>query len=264
MLVLDDAAAGARCLDSIAAAGGPSREIVVVANGTSDKGLEPLRGRDDHVLLRLAANTGFSGGCNLGGQIATADHLVFLNDDVVVEPGWLEPLVDAASREPDLGAVGSLVLFPDGRIQDAGGYVWRNGVTSRLGFGERGLPPGAAGEHAADYVSACSMLVPRRAWERAGGMDTRFFPAYYEDVDLCLRMHALGLRIICEPASRVRHDVGHSTEEGWRQFIITRNHARLMERWRDELVAHEEPAELEGPVLEHAVLRAMQRTAFAA
>jgi GT2 family glycosyltransferase len=264
MLVLHGAANAAACLDSIAGAGGPAHEVIVVANGTGDAGLEPLDGREDHTRIRLALNTGFAQGCNVGSHLARGKYLVFLNDDVIVESGWLQPLMDVAVTVPNAGVVGSLVLFPDGRIQDAGGLIWRDGIPTRIGFGEAVVPESAKLLHDVDYVSGCAMLVPRSVWWRVGGFDTTFFPAYFEDVDFALRLHELGLRVLCEPRSRVRHAVASSTSESWRQFIITRNHERLMRRWRQRLEAHEQPAAMEGQALHEAIDHALQRLAPAA
>jgi len=264
MLVLHDAAAAAQSLASIASTSTVQAEVIVVANGTSDEGLAPLADREDHVLLRLAVNTGYASGCNLGARVAAGSMLVLLNDDTVAEPGWLESLLDTARSLPQLGAAGSLILNPDGTVQDAGGVLWRDGSTMRVGFGRHEVPAVAASLHDVDYVSGCSMLLPRAVWEAYGGFDPAFLPAYYEDADLCLRLRAGGLRVVCQPASRVRHHAGSSTGSRWRDFIIEQNRQLLRRRWHDELQGHEPRVEFDAATIDDSVARALQRAAVSA
>ena len=207
-------------------------------------------------LLKSAVNLGFAGGCNFGASAARGDYLVLLNDDAIVEPSWLDWLVQTADANADAGAVCSCVLFPDGRIQEAGSVIWNDGSTMPVG---RGLPGDGLTWRflrAVDYGSACSLLVRRATWEAIGGFDPSYHPAYYEDVDLCLAIHALGQRVLFEPRSRVRHYESVSSDSSYKSFLFRRNQRRLVEKWAHELVFHEPPASLSSQELSRAVWRA--------
>jgi hypothetical protein len=185
------------CLRSLAAlAGTPSHEVVVIANGTPESALATLPGQESLVVVISSLNLGFGGGCNWGARFARGRYLVFLNDDTVVEPDWLRALVEVAEDDPRIGAVGSRLLDPDGTLQEAGSILWSDATTHPVG---RGLPPGTPAYDSVrdvDYCSACGLLVRREAWEAAGGFDEAYFPAYREDVDLCLSLRARGYRTV--------------------------------------------------------------------
>ena len=226
-----------RCLASIArhAEGGPAAEVIVLANGTPPVALGPLTSRDDIVLLRSAVNHGFGGGCNWAARYARGQRLLFLNDDATVTAGWLTALYTAMDTDERLGVAGSRILLADGRLQEVGDVIWSDGSTSHLG---RGLPADAAahlGLRDVDYVSFCSAMVRRQTWDDVGGFDERYFPAYYEDADLCLSARSLGWRVVCEPASVVVHHEGGSTAVRFRHFVSHRNRQLFVDKWRGTL-----------------------------
>lgn len=264
VLVTTDTSRLRACLESIDAHLPAERitELLVVANGTPPEQLSWLAGRDDVVLLASTVNLGFGGGCNWAAGVARGERLLFLNDDVVVTPGWLEALDEAMTADPAIGIAGSRVALASGALQEAGGVIWRDGTTSGVG---RGLDPGAPEyliQRDVDYVSFCSAMVARRAWEEAGGFDDRYFPAYYEDTDLCLSVAQLGWRVVCVPRSLVIHDEGASTSQRFSRFLKSRNRARFAARWRQFLAGCEPPPSLASG--QRAVVRALDRAALRA
>ncbi len=111
-------------------------EIVLLANGSPQRLVDRVRRLTEGVtLVQVSANLGFSGGCNLAVETSRGEYVVLLNDDTAIEPGWLEWLVATADAHPSAGAVGSLILFPDGRIQEAGSIIWADGSTAPVGRG---------------------------------------------------------------------------------------------------------------------------------
>jgi GT2 family glycosyltransferase len=220
-----------------------SHEVILLANGEPGGG--PRLTPRGTTLLRSRANLGFGGGCNWASRHARGRYLVFLNDDAVVLPGWLQGLVAAAEADPLVGAVGSLVLRPDGRVAEAGRVLWREGVSSGVGDGEPPERLAARGVRAAVYCSACSLLVRRAAWDEVGGFDERYYPAYYEDVDLCLALACRGWKVVCAPSSRVVHRQFGSSSAPWRGFIGLRNHRLFVNKWGQHLCQEEpRPADL--------------------
>jgi GT2 family glycosyltransferase len=228
-----------RCLQSIAAAADSAlvAEILVLANGTPAREVQELAARDDIVLIRSEVNHGFGGGCNWTARFARGGRLVFINDDAVVTAGWLRELQQAMDDDPRIGVVGSRVLFADGRLQEAGNVIWRDGSTSSVGRTMPGDEPSLLTKRDWDYVSFCSAMVRREAWDQAGGFDERYFPAYYEDADLCLSVRALGWRVICAPASVVIHEEGASTPVHFRHFLSRRNQQRFVAKWGTTLTS---------------------------
>src|SRR5260221_506107 len=101
--------------------GGVPYEVVVLFNAASDDVEDAVRSTvEGAVFLKSAVNLGFAGGCNLAATAARGEYLALLNDDALIEPGWLERLLETADANPTAGAVCGSVLFPDGRIQEAG------------------------------------------------------------------------------------------------------------------------------------------------
>ena len=196
ILVLERTEMALDCLDALRRPGAspPGTELVVVANGTPSDQLDGLTAHEDVVLVVNQENLGFAAGCNQAASIARAPLLVFLNDDSTVDNGCIDALIRAVSDDPEIGAVGARIVWVDGTLQEAGSVLWRDGSTSHVG---EGLPPGSDAYQEprdVDWASANGLLVTRRAWDVVGGFDERYFPAYYEDVDLCLALAAQGLR----------------------------------------------------------------------
>ena len=134
------------CLRSLAADGPaaiPYETIVVLNDAGGRRRGEAAQGRRRDPGGRLGVNLGLAGAGNRGRAVASGELLVLLHDDAEVEPGWLEALVATADAHPEAGAVGSLVLFPDGRLQSAGMILWRDAVTSPPWFGGEPPPPSA-------------------------------------------------------------------------------------------------------------------------
>ncbi len=241
VLVLDDVSMVEGCLASLRRTIDSTwrAEFVVVANGTSLGRLQDLQRHEDIVLVRSGTNLGFAGGNNLGAGVARADLLVFLNDDAEVEPEWLEQLAVTAESDPQIGAVGSRILFEDGSLQEAGGIIWGNGPTTAVG---RGLPSGTP-EYMyvrdVDYLSANGMLLRRSTWEEVGGFCEDYHPAYYEDVDLCMMLRRHGRRVVYEPRAVLRHREGGSSSQRYRNFLIGHQRQVFRRRWADELIGRE-------------------------
>src|SRR5438067_3516210 len=107
-------------------------EVVVVNDASTDETRELLSHFGDLVrVIDNDTNRGFVDACNRGAAAARGKYLVFLNNDTVVLPGWLQALVETVERDERAGAVGSLRLYPDGRIREAGAILWSNGETLR-------------------------------------------------------------------------------------------------------------------------------------
>lgn len=259
ILVMDRTENLRQCLASVRRAqGGENAEIIVVANGTPSSELAGLE-EWNVKLLEAPVNLGFAAGCNWAAGQATGKYLLFLNDDAVVDKNWLPPLLDAMN-DPKVGAAGSRIDYPDGRVQEIGSIIWSNGVTFAVGR-DLAADTGEFSEpRTVDYCSACSLLVRRDAFEAAGGFDERYFPAYYEDVDLCFALQDAGYRMTVQPASRIIHTNYASTpDSGLRGFMSRKNHAIFMDKWGERIRAH--TIEPDGERVSQAVIAELNRIA---
>jgi GT2 family glycosyltransferase/glycosyltransferase involved in cell wall biosynthesis len=212
------------------------REIIIVDNASSDDTAQLLSQFSDLIyVISNEENRGFVDACNQGAAAARGEFLVFLNNDTEVSPGWLTQLEETAEQKLTVGAVGSMFLYPDGSIQEAGAIVWKNGDAHHYGWG--GSPDDRRFNFAreVDYCSAASLLIRKELFDKLGGFDRRFAPAYYEDVDLCFSVRSLGYKVMYQPASRLVHyegaTAGRDVKQGIKHFQIT-NRERFVEKWR--------------------------------
>ncbi|MFN2413797.1 MAG: glycosyltransferase family 2 protein, partial [Pyrinomonadaceae bacterium] len=227
-------------------------EVIVIDNASTDETPELLAHFRGLVrVIRNEENRGFVDACNQGAAVARGRYLVFLNNDTVVLPGWLEALVETAERDGRVGAVGSLFLYPDGRVQEAGAVVWSNGEAFHYGWGKSSEDRRLTFAREVDYCSGASLLVRRELFDGLGGFDRRYAPAYYEDTDLCMGVRSLGRRVVYQPASRLYHfegaTAGTDTHTGFRRFQVI-NREKFYAKWRDVLAREhhrEDPARVE-------------------
>ncbi len=236
------------CLAALSAsAGAPPFEVIVVLNGADSLVRLALDDRDDVRTVEIPVNVGYGDGCRAGAAAARGRHLAFVNDDAVVDPDWLRTLVAVAESDSRIGAVGSLLLESDGStVQELGARIVPDAHPRPWGQGSTVAAAEARGVLAArevDFASGAALLVRRDAFDQVGGFDPAYRPAYYEDVDLCLRIRQAGWTVRVEPAARVVHAGGGSTatDRHFRDFAIQHARAVFRERWRATLAAAPPP-----------------------
>jgi GT2 family glycosyltransferase len=154
--------------------------------------------------VRHAENQGFARSCNDGARVATGKYLVFLNNDTIPEPGWLDALVDYAESHPQAAVVGAKLLYPDQTIQHAGVVICQDHYPRHLYSGFPGDHPATNRSRRFQIVTAACALIQRRAFNALGGFDTAFVNGF-EDVDLCLRLGQAGHEIHYCADCRVTH-----------------------------------------------------------
>jgi len=227
------------CLESLFAHP-PERcemEVVIVDDASGDGTVE--RFADHEPELTMVAhkhNKGFAISCNDGAAAAgEVDHLVFLNNDTVPLPGWIDALVDEVAEHPRVGAVGSRLLYPDGTIQHAGVVIGQD-------CWPRHLYAGFPGDHAAversrdvAAATAACVLIRRESFEALGGFDTAYVNGY-EDIDLCLRLAAERDEKVRYCARSVLYHLESVTRWSEERTAGVEHNSRLFEeRWHERI-----------------------------
>lgn len=168
---------------------------------------------------RNTDNLGFAGNCNAGAAHAEGDIILFCNQDVYGvygwSGGWVGGMMDgwdrqliAAFERPQVGIVGARLLFPDGKLQSAGGLFDGAGQPFHrcLGYSNVHVPEIARSQRVS-WTTGAAMAVRRDVWEQLGGFDTKY-KMYFEDVDLCIRAAKAGYETWYEPRVTLIHRVG--------------------------------------------------------
>lgn len=221
-------------LESLVANTHPCYELIVIDNASSDGTGALLEDRlVGATVVVNEENLGFASGSNQGAALASGRYLCFLNPDAFVEPGWLPPLLEAFERDELVGAVAPLFLHPDGRVQEAGSAVDAEGGALSIGDGD---DPGSFEyrfRRTIDYGSAACLVVRADLFAEVDGFDPIYRPAYYEDADLCFKLHDHGFSTVFEPNSRVVHLRGGGSQQA--RWLMKMNQRIFAERWAERL-----------------------------
>lgn len=188
-------------------------EVVLVDDGSSDETLDIARYASGITVVRRADAGGFVDACTAGAAAARGDYLVFLNNDTEPSVRWLDELVFAFESFADVGLAGSKLIYPDGRLQEAGGIVWGSGNPWNYGRLANPSHPKFNYTRQADYVSGAAIMVPRAVWEKVGGFSDEYRPGYFEDTDLAFKIREAGLKTLYVPHSVVVHYEGVSSDK---------------------------------------------------
>ncbi len=229
-----------RCLYSVRAnSGDAARYEVIVADDHPNNPTVPLL--EERVpgirCLQNPRNLGFLRNCNAAAGVARGRYLVFLNNDTVVHLGWLDALVRLADEDPAVAMVGCKLLNPNGTLQEAGGMMPRDGWGTPYGADDDPGKPEYNFVRDVDIVIGACFLVRRETFERLGGFDDRYAPAFYEEFDLAFAFRNAGMRVLYQPASVVTHhgSTSYGAETRDTQSLI--NHGKFCAKWRTALVS---------------------------
>jgi GT2 family glycosyltransferase len=185
------------------AAGLSDRVQVIVADNASARPYTASLFPDSRVrLLRFDVQTGFAEACNRAVQECTAEQLLFLNNDVLLDQSSLVRMLQHGCAE-DIGVTGSWLYFPDGRVQHRGVVFGKDDIGPYHLDRGRFIEPRCAIEDFQAVTGAC-MMVKRDLFIHIGGFDESYSFGL-EDIDLCLRVRQYGQRVICVSAGRPLH-----------------------------------------------------------
>jgi GT2 family glycosyltransferase len=183
------------CLDALLEHRPDATEILVVNDASSDTTPLTLSSYGDSIrVVDTPGHHGFGSACNAGAAAAQSRLLVFLNNDTIPTPGWLEELAAEADAHPDVGIVGSKLLWPDNTIQHAGVVIDPERNARHVYAGFPADHPAVSKSRDFQVVTGAAMLVRRELFEELDGFDGAFANGW-EDVDLCLRARERGSRV---------------------------------------------------------------------
>ncbi len=213
-------------------------EVIIADDGSTDRTREIERIAEGVRVVRHEAPLRFLRNANAGAREARGKYLVFLNNDTQVQEDWLAPLVRLMEDDDSIGMTGAKLVYPDGRLQEAGGIVWRDASAWNYGHGD---DPSAVQYNYVkdvDYISGAAICIRRSLFEALGGFDDRYAPAYYEDTDLAFSVRQCGKRVVYQPQSVVVHFEGISNgtdvEAGLKRYQVE-NRQKFREKWREVL-----------------------------
>jgi GT2 family glycosyltransferase len=236
-----------RCVESVLRATHyPNYELLVVDNrSTADAVLDYLSTLTRHAgvrVLRVPGRFNFSAINNFAANQAAGSLLCLLNNDTqAISSDWLEEMVGHA-LQPDVGAVGAKLLYPDGTVQHGGVALCPNWA-HHLHVGLRSDDPGYCGlavvTHECSAVTAACMVTHKHLYESVGGLNERWLPVTFNDVDYCLRIRQAGYRVVFAAHAHLYHDEsatrGADSSSLLKELRAYREFQYLRLRWRRQL-----------------------------
>ncbi|MHB1696715.1 MAG: glycosyltransferase [bacterium] len=216
-----------------------SYEVIVGDNLSADETPQLFKEKIKNVnYYRNNQDLGYLRNCNYASTFAHGKYICLLNNDIQVTSGWLNEMVRCFRIWKDVGLVGSKLIFPDGRLQEAGGIVWRD--ASAWNYGRFSNPNDSEYNyaHEADYCTGACIVIESELFNKFGGYDNIYIPAYYEDTDLAFKVRSAGRKVIYNPYSMIVHyegvTHGVNINEGIKTYQL-RNQKIFYERWKSVL-----------------------------
>lgn len=215
----------------------PNSEIIILDNGSKEKGTaEYLKSLPFQVILS-AKNLGYARGNNQAAKKTEGDFLLFLNNDVIAEENWLAPMVELMLKRADCGLVGSKLLYPDRTIQHIGvAFDWRGNRRHIYKKYPENIPPAQEIRECEAVTGAC-LLIRRKLFEQVGGFDERYKNGS-EDIDLCLKVRAKGYRVLFCPQSTLIHFEKTSLKNRgsfYKKFSTKCNNYLFQKKWGKQI-----------------------------
>ncbi len=225
-------------LDTLAQATKQPVAVVLADNGSTDGSPQAQADRGRGALLPTGANLGYGGAANRGACLGRGEWLVVANPDVTWTSESLDELLAAGHRHPRAGALGPMIVSPDGSLYPSAralpslgrgighaafGWIWPTNPWTRAYRQEREAPA----ERETGWLSGSCLLLRRAAFEAVGGFDDGYF-MFFEDLDLCERLAAAGWSSVYVPSARIVHEGGAS----WRSSPDAMVKAHHDSAWR--------------------------------
>ncbi len=213
-------------------------EIIIADDCSNDLTRDILTLVKGIRVVKTERQAYFLKNCNSAAKAANGKYLFFLNNDTQVQKNWLKPLIHLMETDSTIGMTGSCLVYPDGRLQEAGGILWKDGSAWNYGNGKNPAMPEYHYVKDVDYISGAAIMIRKTLWNKIGGFDERFAPAYCEDSDLAFSVRQEGYRVVYQPLSVVVHFEGISNgidvKTGIKAYQIE-NQKKFYEKWKNVL-----------------------------
>lgn len=211
-----------------------SFEVILVDDASTDETAEIENIVSGITVIHNTQPQRFIRSCNAGADKAKGKFIVLLNNDVEVTTGWLDELIASFDRFDNVGLAGSKLLYPDGRLQDAGGIIWGSGNPWNYGNSQNANDPRFSYARQADYLSGAAMMVPTELWKQVGGLSGYLEPMYFEDTDFAFKIRDAGYSTWFVPSSVVYHyegmTSGTDTSKGFKRYQEV-NRPKFKRQW---------------------------------
>lgn len=209
-------------------------EIIIADDHSTDRTCKATEILPGVIVAKPQQNLGFLRNCNHAAKIARGKFIYFLNNDTQITPGAISTLIDLYEKHPDAGIIGSKLIYPNGRLQEAGGILWKDATGWNYGRNKDPSLPEYNYLKESDYVSGASLMISKELWINVGGFSEEFTPAYYEDCDLAYKVRAENKKVYYQPNSVVVHfegvSNGRNTSTGIKAHQ-TINQGKFFEKW---------------------------------
>lgn len=248
--VFNQAEHSLNCLLSIAACDPEiTKQVIIINNGSADVTADLLASLPDGVdIIQNPDNYGFLVACRQAGGLVQGEYMLLLHQHTQLLSGCLQHLIEMASSDAMVGAVGSKILYPDGHLFSAGGIVFNNGSYCHYGHMQDPTLPTFSQSRETDYCPDVSLLIKTGLWHHLGGFDERYVPMGYQDVDLCFGLRQAGYAVMYCPQSQVVYDAESDVTISPEQAQMSRAH--FVAKW--DTMLDEQQVSAETPIDEAA------------
>lgn len=229
------------CLQSIKETVKVDYQLIIIDNNSSDETpllLANIKGAD---IIQNNENLHFNQANNQALKIVKGKYFLLLNNDTVLHKRTVENAIETIENQNKCGAVGAKLMFPNGKLQEAGSIIWND--ASCLGYGRNDNPelPQYNFLREVDYCSGAFLLTKTSLFEKHGGFDARFEPAYYEETDYCLWLNTIGYKVIYNPKVEVTHFEFGSGLSDWAIKLQQTNQQKFLQKHCETLKKHPAP-----------------------
>ena len=210
-----------------------SYEIIIIDDCSTDETKNIENKVKNITVIKNENNLGFLKNCNKGASIAKGKYIYLLNNDTQLMPNAINELYNLFEQKKDAGAIGSKLVYPDGKLQGAGSIIQRRGHTLSLGHNENPLEEQYNTVREVHYSCGASLMIKADLWKELNGFDEIYSPAYYEETDLCLSIIEKGYKVYYQPASEIIHYSGQTYSN--KSFSLMRtNRKKFFKKWKNK------------------------------
>jgi GT2 family glycosyltransferase len=211
---------------------------IIIGNDISTSFKKKINQYISNIIFHNNNKYNFLMNCNEMAKFSKGKYILFLNIKTKVHKEWLIYLIKLIESDEKIGMVGSKLVYPNGKLLEAGGIVWNNGEYYNFGKGNNFDMPEYNYVKEVDYISGASILIRKHIWEKIGGFDVRYFPSYYVDIDFAFELRRLGYKVMFQPKSIVENykgiSIGNILSNDINKYQIIYK-KKFVKKWKNEL-----------------------------